>query len=457
VPSRAARFNLLITQEYYGIESVRMGTEQHPSSCPLSGVDRRLDDVHQQWHQAEEAYFDPERFRVAIHTVIQSLRTVSFILQNRKDDIPDFDVWYGGWQERLRGDPLMRWMVDARNKIEKQGDLELHSLVRAEIIASYLNEGPRIEVPARLFDNPERLIQSIPAGELHQHIHNHGTLKIERRWVENTLPDHELLDAVAIAYGRISTLVRDAHRQMGLLQAETTNIETGERLDEGAREGRLPCMIGHSETRALNISLAGRRILRFDRVAKEIHKEDARKAVERYGDIDEDMFGSKGGDEGDIAANLFKSAKKVFLKDGYHESIIFLFRERRLLHLFGIRPENLGQRYLLMRTVADEVIKYGADAIIELGELWLARANMLKPYQRPSEVPERVEALSATLATKSGVTIQFIAKVQRDGDNVVLHDTQVDRKPALFSFAPVYEAWGRPIPDQWLEGRDCKA
>lgn len=78
-----------------------MSTEQHPNACPLSSVDRRLDDVHRQWHQAEGAYFDPEQFRVAIQTAIQTLRTVTFILQNKKGEIPDFEVWYGGWQERL--------------------------------------------------------------------------------------------------------------------------------------------------------------------------------------------------------------------------------------------------------------------------------------------------------------------------------------------------------------------
>ena len=210
-----------------------MSTDSHPSTCPLANVDRRLEDVHQQWHQAEAAYFDPEQFRLSIQTVIQTLRTVTFVLQNQKGIILNFDDWYGGWQARLRADALMRWMVDARNRIEKQGDLEAHSLVRAEIVASYLDEGPTVEVPARLFDAPLALIKSIPDGEVGEHVRTHGILKIERRWVENSLSDYELLDAVAIAYGRISDLVRDAHRQLGLQQPMTTNVATGEKFGEG--------------------------------------------------------------------------------------------------------------------------------------------------------------------------------------------------------------------------------
>lgn len=119
---------------------------------------------------------------------------------------PDFDVWYEGWRKRLRADPLMRWMVDARNKIEKEGDLQAHSFVRAEIIASYLDAGPRIDLSARLFEAPLRLLKSIPDTGVGEHICKHGTLRIQRRWVENTLPHYELLDAVAIAYGRLSDL-----------------------------------------------------------------------------------------------------------------------------------------------------------------------------------------------------------------------------------------------------------
>ncbi|MDP9154882.1 MAG: hypothetical protein M3O74_11610 [Pseudomonadota bacterium] len=189
---------------------------EHEYRCLLSAVDRRLEDVHRYWHEAERGYFDPDDFRVAIQTAIQTLRTVTFIVQSNKRFFSNFDPWYNSWQEKLRADPLMRWMVDARNKIEKQGDLETHSFVRAEIMASYYDEGPRMEVPAELFQNPSQLISSIPNEALRNHVFKDGFLRIQRRWVENSLPDHELLDAVGIAYGRIAELVADAHRELGL-------------------------------------------------------------------------------------------------------------------------------------------------------------------------------------------------------------------------------------------------
>jgi hypothetical protein len=137
--------------------------------------------------------------------------------------------------------------------------------------------------------------------------------------------------------------------------------------------------------------------------------------------------------------------------DGYHASIFLLFRERKLIHLFEIRPEDHAQRYVLMRTVAHEVTKHAADAVIALGEVWIAPYDPLKPYQRAAESAAREEALTATLVSKHGIPIQLTAKIRRDDGKLALAESSIKRDPALFSFAPTYEVWGRPIPDQWLK------
>ena len=345
----------------------------------------------------------------------------------------------------------MRWMVDARNKIEKQGDLEIHSFVRAEIIASYLNEGPHIEVPALLFDDPLILLQKIPRLDLREHIVKHGTLRIQRRWVENTLPEYELLDAASIAYGKIAEIVHDAHRQMGLEVPATTNGESGLQYGEGEREGRMPCMIGHADARSLNVDLSNGQPLEFERIEHKIDKDDAEKIFARYDHDSTSMFGPENANEEEIAIALFNTARKVFLKDGYHESIFLLFRQSKPVHMFPVRAENQTQKYFIMRTLAHEVTKYGADAVVGLGEIWRAPANPLNPYMRAVDSPEREEALVAELVTKNGSPVNFTATIKRDGENITLDETEILRDFAAFLFAPVYEAWGRKIPDQWLE------
>ena len=387
---------------------------------------------------------------MAIQTAIQTLRTVTFILQRNKDKIPAFESWYGNWQAKLRGDPLTRWMVDARNKIEKQGDLEIHSFIRADLIASHMSEEvQRVEAPARLFDDPLAIVKGLPAGDLRDHMVKHGTLRIQRRWVENTLPDYELLDATAIAYGRIALIVHDAHRQMGLDAPTSMNVRTGHQYGEGTREGRLPCMIGHADTRSLNIALSDGTPVRFERVERRFDEINATKIVQRYGDIHQGMLGPENADEEQILTSLFSVARKVFEKDGYHQSMYFLFANGKLVHFFGIQPENQAEKYLLMKTVADEVTIHGADAVISLGEVLRAPVDPSKPFLRPEESPKREEALFATLITKHGTPITLFARIHRDGENVTLGETDIIRNHAVFVFSSIYEAWRRPIPEEW--------
>jgi len=420
-------------------------------TCPLAAVDRRLDDVHEQWHQAEQTYFDPEAFRLAVQSAIATLRTVSFVLQSHKHKIPDFDAWYQKWREKLGADSLMRWMVDARNRIEKQGDLETHSFVRAEIIASYLDEGPRVEVPAQLFERPWELVKNIPEGAAGDHVRKNGTLRIERRWVENTLPDYELLEAVAIAYGRISELVHDAHRQMGLKCPVTTDVETGDRYENGAREGRLPCMIGHEHPRALKINLSDGVPVQLRTERMPIDERSRKAAKERYGDLHKGMFGPPDAPEEEKMARLFETARSVFLRDGYHQPIFFLFRDRRLVRMINTPVEDTAQKYVVMRAVADEVTTHGADAVIFLTEVWVAPVESVKPYERAADSPARREALTASLVTRSGTAIELMAMIERDGSGLTLGATEINRSPVLMFFAPVYKAWKQEVPPAWVE------
>lgn len=422
-----------------------------PSGCPLAAVDRRLEDAHRLWHEAEASCFDPDAFRLKSQLAIQTLRSITFVLQNQKRRIPDFDAWYGGWQDRLRADPLMRWLVDARNKIEKQGDLEAKSFVKAEIIASHLDEGPRMEVPAHLFESPEAIFRRIPAGAVAEHVSAHGTLKVERRWVEVGLPDHELLDALSIAYGRISELVADAHRQMGLHGPRSINEKTGERFDAATLGWRMPCMIGHDQRRALLLSLADGSRLSFEHVTKNVDLEEAKKNAERYGPSAVQAFRPATSNE-EVAENLFNTVRTVFLRDGYHVSMLVLLKNFRPVKMFETRTENRGQKYVLMRHLATEAVRYGADAAISIGEAWIAPLAEIKGYEGVSEVPTRKEVVGLVLVSKDGEPIQHTAMIEREGTIVSLGETFTTRGQPVWEFAPFYQAWGRPIPQSWTMG-----
>ncbi|MBV8399610.1 MAG: hypothetical protein JOZ17_12840 [Acetobacteraceae bacterium] len=122
--------------------------------------------------------------------------------------------------DRLSGCPLRR--------------LEAQSLVRADINASYLDEGPKLEVPARLFESPKALLKRIPEEAVRNHIFARGTSRLQRRWVERGMPNYGLLDALGIAYGHLIELVHDAHRKLGLGPPLTVDHRTGQTYDIAA-------------------------------------------------------------------------------------------------------------------------------------------------------------------------------------------------------------------------------
>lgn len=422
-----------------------MSEAKHDYKCPLHAVDRRLDDLHRQWHQAEQAYFDPEAFRVAIQTAIQTARTVSFILQSNKALIPEFESWYQGWQERLRSIPLMRWMVDARNRIEKQGDLESHSWVRAEILASHLDDGPREDVPAELFEGPKHILERVPKNALGEHIFKDGVLRIERRWVENSLPDHELLDAVAIAYGHLSLLVADAHRQMDLPEP-TVATERGELpYDRAMAGGRMPCMIGHNENRLLDIWIATGKPLEFEVHKVTLNREKAEEASKRYG-IEMIANRSDDRDPRSHARYFFEMARRMFLHDGHHIFMVIIFKDGRPIEMREGRLEEHGQKYVFMRRLANDVLRMGGDAVLTIGEVWRAKPDPAFAYRRVVDMPEREEALAATLVMKDGEPLQLSAMIRRSEDKVELEDTIEVEGGFPYALAPVYAVWGRDAP-----------
>lgn len=422
------------------------------ADCPLAAVDRRLQDVHDIWHQAEAAYFEPEAFRRASQNAIQMLRTVTFILQNHKRLIPDFEVWYSSRQELLRADPLMRWMVDARNTIEKRGDLEVHSVVRAEIICSYLDDGPVIELPASLSDTTKLLFERIPRGQLGEHVLKTGTLRIQRRWVENSLPTHELLEAIAQAYGKISGLVHDAHRQIGLPPPASIHVDGSAHTDNELLSGKLPCMIGHASPRTISISLSNSAPLDLKRVSIKYDEQEFDKLSRKYG-VTRGEFAKSFATERELARAWFETARRVFLADGFHGNVFYLLHNQTIRQLLPWVSEDQGQKYLIMRWMADEVVRAGADAVMNIGEVWTAPIDKTVPYRMAAEFEGRGEALLLQVATKTGQSFQLMALIRRTDGELALGET-VESEGRPFIFAPIYKIWGLSVPDKWLQELD---
>lgn len=122
-----------------------------------------------------------------------------------------------------------------------------------------------------------------------------------------------------------------------------------------------------------------------------------------------------------------------------------------MLHMTELRPVEHGQKYLIMRNAAHDLVRKGADTVIMIGEVWRAPYLPSDPYRRAADAPEREEMLVANLVRKAGEPVQLLARMVRKDGRVTAEETHVQRGGAHFLFAPFYEAWGREIPPEWID------
>jgi hypothetical protein len=119
--------------------------------CPLAKAEKRLKDCLEPWKQAEASYQEPDAFVRHTQAVILGLRSVTFLLQAAKRQVPGFEPWYAGWQDRMRQNRVLRWLVETRNKIEKVGDMEPASTLRMTFSSSWLDDDEDVlDVPASI-------------------------------------------------------------------------------------------------------------------------------------------------------------------------------------------------------------------------------------------------------------------------------------------------------------------
>lgn len=244
--------------------------------CPLQVAEQRLADAARLWEKANESYFSPNDFRTFAQSCIQGLRTVTWILQNRKHELVGFDEWYGTRQESMRSDAVLRWLVNARNRIEKQGDLITLSQLKVTFSASWHDGLEHTEdlAPTVTLDEvgPLLLAQFPPLARSGE-----ALLRIERRWVDSDLPDTELLKALSHCYSSLSELLRAAHKHFDLRNAADCCKLVGHSFD-------LPeIMLQAERPRVLWGKLQDQQVATVTSRSKEFSPEDLDAAATHYG------------------------------------------------------------------------------------------------------------------------------------------------------------------------------
>ncbi len=418
-------------------------------ACPIPKAHARLNQCHLLWHEALEAYADPDRFVSHLNATIQGLRNVTWVLQKELRHSEGFDEWYAEWQEKMAADARMKWLISARNQIEKQGDLDASSVARVRVIGSWLR-GPALKMEVEPTLEAHEIARRTQIRGLPSRVRQEGVLEVERRWTVEEFAGDEILDVLAHCYGVLSKLLVAAHRRWGDHE-DSCALDAGG-VCEGAPtnphpSGRIPCMVAGRSARTVRRDLASGALVEMEVQRLRGPEIDPAEMIERYGpeptpaDLsdEEGVFG---------AAEMFhKLGRRFFLADGYLVTVAWLLRDGQILRQISMEPEDQREKYLSIESLAEQVERLGAEEVVFTTELWEAPAvekGDRRVALRPSEREDRSEALATYALKRTGEFRLWHSKVERSGDSVSLGEMTVSEdgaaNAAIF-LAPVLAVW----------------
>lgn len=353
--------------------------------------EKRLADLSQILVNCEKTYFDPNLFRMNTNHFLQTARTITFIIQKNKNSINNFEEWY---QENVinpwKNDSLMNWAKDSRNAIEKEGDLDLHSEIDLRIIYSYIEDQDIVLKSSKevlVSFNIERLIR-YSKKSMPEHMINLAVIKIERKWVANSLPNWELLSALAGIYDRILRCCNDLRLH---LQPNESQIGSGTE-DLAFHESQMK-RINYVKVSDPRISS-----LNFMKVKKD-------KNFSLSSDFKESMLRHKGDvdvkSSSDLVELYSRLAPESFLHFGSHIPILYLFdREFEVIDLISTQFDDQATKYIFWRYIADLVAVRKPFAVMFIAEAWIRDSKNINTVSM-AELPIKGEILQLVLIDKN--------------------------------------------------------
>ena len=435
------------------------GDEGTLQRCPIPRTHRRLRHTHELWHQALQSYHTREKFDANLNATIQALRSVTLMLQNEKAVFPNFDEWYGPWQQKLKDDTLSKWLNDARVTVFHVGDLDSYSSAEVKLI-TWRQEvlstvSIPIQTPAQLILENPALLNLLDTSKSNSADLEDGFLTIERRWSTKDLRGKELLVVLAHVYGLIADLVLDAHTQLGRMNCISASEEHQDFPSSHDRTGVLRCVVASVEARTERFRASTRERL-VASAELDYSEVDSAEVAMRYG-FDNRMpkVASGGLDPLTFAKKLQFIAKRMLRRDKHHAWMMFIRDGRGSWHNITLSAKDRTEKYVVMQLVAQFVEAQGADAVIDIGEVWTVLASKAVRHWAKSveDIPGREEALAVMVVTRGGLSHWFLTPIKRGPlGGIKLEDTVEVEKRLLPYFEPVIEVWRKQMEFRAQDG-----
>lgn len=341
----------------------------------------------------------------------------------------------------------MRWLVDARNKIEKQGDLEMHSVAKVRLVANAWT-GPTVEFDVAPHIGPTEIAMAAELKGLPSEVRESGLLEVERRWVVPEQPDHEVLDLVAHCYGVLAQLLVDAHARRGIaMQTFGEEDHENRRRRRTHPTGRLNCMLIEREQRTARWHLGHEALIELE--ARQIERSDAEREQIRahYDDMNEWPKTSPDAPFEDQAKVWHEWGKRMLIHDGGHRTMAMLFADEGVSYL-DVTPEDDQSKWAMMSQIAIEVDRVAATKMIFVTEAWFALDvpdDDPRFGVRARDREDHVDALITFAISRTGTRIALCSPYELVDGKPAFSDSHPVEMDTDFEvpFAPIFEVWER--------------
>jgi len=383
-------------------------------TCPIPDSHRRLDDVHAEWHDALDAYFDVHKFRRTYNSFLAAVQSTIDTVRRRKRLIPGADEKLNTWEASLSTDRYHRWGDKARNLVIHEADLSLHSVAWMEYTTLRHNT-----ISRRIDADPETSTEDLLTAFLMgtpEGIRS-GLLRISRKWVANTLPDTELLEAGTHLYRNVARLVAAFHTGG---EPDCSDLGLPERSCLlNIKDFSLPtCMAWMPQaplTQSVDIETRQGLAVKVASIERdpEMTPEKLREHYGGYYELE--------GDPIQVASRQMRRASLFLSVDSEALPWMMLYRAGEYVGAFQIAAAAGGPaRIAVFQTMAERIRAVQADGFIFTSELWTGhKADTARTIHSHKGTfydlrPERDEALVVVAATRDGRRLMMLREFSRD-------------------------------------------
>jgi hypothetical protein len=345
---------------------------------------------------------------------VRQVRSVTFVLQAQKNHLPNFETWYQPHQETMKEDKKMRWLVESRNFIEKQGDLATRSRFLVTLSNSWSDEPTREfalgpEVPAA--DVAKIIANSIPNAKINEA----ALLRFERQWIDSQFPDAEVLTTLVHCYANLQDLLLSAH-SIVLPPKPDCSFEddasaTNELLPASMLQGQFP--------RIVWFKLQKGKLAEYETLSKTITREESEQsAQEHYPTLSTAFSGLKSAKTFREQCVAWFQGAKIFLeRDGFHTPMALIGTERIPL-MYQLRPADRADQHAMVRDLASRCARANAVWCVFISEAWTALAS--SPFKYAANDPRRGEVLVLHGIHADGSVVECRAVFTRTGKKIAL-------------------------------------